>query len=76
MVGADGIVVGAYALLYFMARHRGLQERLREEDGDFAQAFMAEAQRFVVQIGQGLTHTMARDVVLGGGYRIPKGVRG
>ena len=78
VVGADGIIIGAYGLLYFLSKHKDMQEKTRQAattgNHDYSQAFIAEAQRFVVQIGSGLTHITAQENVYDGKV-IPKGVR-
>ena len=78
-LGADGIVMGFYSLLYCLARNPHVQEEMRKEISvateilPYCRAVILETLRYVPQGGIGPQHYSEEDLLVDG-YKIPAGM--
>ena len=77
-LGADGIVMGFYSLLYCLSRNPHIQNEMRKEmkqgteNLPYCRAVILETQRYIPQGGIGPQHYSEEDVLVDG-FRIPAG---
>ena len=77
-LGADGIVMGLYSLLYCLSRNPQIQNEMRKEmkqeteNLPYCRAVILETQRYIPQGGIGPQHYSEEDVLVDN-YKIPAG---
>ena len=81
LIGADGIVMGFYSLLYCLARNGHVQDRMRKEIRQqlsmgekekltlpYCWAVILEVMRYIPQVGFGGQHQAEEDIIVDGYY--------